>query len=198
MIKRGVVILKPDFFEYNIELSTYLKELINKNNLHLESFFEIKRYGDFCERYRKYDIENSMYTKEETNNELIRTSYAIYVYKNKFFDKSAIALIFFDEDADKLYDKLSMLKSKIREYIKQNKLKEYYVDIQTPNWKVIERTKNTQISAEYFEMENVKLAYLNGIHLEEKSLFDKNICYNFLKKENIIQIRRESNEKLEL
>lgn len=198
MLKRGVVILKPDFFEYDFELSAYLKELISKNNLELESFYEIKRYGDFCERYRKFDIENSMYTKEKADNELIRTSYATYVYKRKFHNKSAIALIFCDENADKLYDKLSMLKSKIREYIKQNKSKEYYVDIQTSNWKIIERTKNTQIPAEYFEMENVKLAYLNGIHLEEKLLFDKDICYNFLKKENIINTRRESNEKLEL
>lgn len=47
-------------------------------------------------------------------------------------------------------------------------------------------------------MESIKLMYLNGIHLEEKLLFDKDICYNFLKKENIINTRRESNEKLEL
>lgn len=198
MLKRGVVILKPDFFEYDLELSAYLKELISKNNLELESFYEIKKYGDFCERYRKFDIENSMYTKEKTEKELIRTSYATHVYKRKFKDKSAIALIFCDENADELYDKLSMLKSEIREYIKQNKSKEYYVDIQTPNWKIIERTKNTPIPAEYFEMENVKLAYLNGIHLEEKLLFDKDVCYNFLKKENIINTGRDCDENFEL
>lgn len=198
MLKRGVVILKPDFFEYGVELSTYLKEIINNNNLQLESFYEIKKYGDFCERYRKFDIKNSMYTKNEADNELIRTSYATHVYRRKFSDKSAVALIFYGKDADELYNKMSVLKREIREYIKQNKSKEYYVDIGTPNWEIIECNKNTQKLAEYFEMENVKLAYLNGIHLEEKLLFDKNICYNFLKRENIINAGRVYNEDFDL
>lgn len=198
MLKRGVVILKPDFFEYGIELSTCLKKIINNNNLQLEAFYEIKKYGDFCERYRKFDIKNSMYTKDEADKELIKTSYATHVYKRKFSDKSAVALIFYGENADKLYNKLSILKREVREYIERNKSKEYYVDIGTPNWEIIECNENTQKSAEYFEMENMKLAYLNGIHLEEKMLFDKNICYNFLKRENIINTRSKCDEDFEL
>lgn len=59
------------------------------------------------------------------------------------------------------------------------------------------KTVDCDIPLDYFEQENVKLAYLNGIHLEERLLFDRNMCYNFLVMENIIDESERKNENEE-
>ena len=184
-MKQGVIILKPDFFEYGEEIREKLKKLMLENGLQLSNFCEIPDYGTFCEQYRLYDITNSNYTEEEAKKELLRTSYATFVYKSVFRGKSAIALVFEDENAEELYKKMSDVKTGIRNYIKKNKKKEYYVDTST-EWRAFEYIAGRDISQEYIDSDTVKLAYLNGIHLEEKDLFDRDICYKFLKKEGII------------
>lgn len=194
-MKKGVVILKPDFFEYGQDIKLYLDDLIAINELKLESFYEIKSYGDFCERYRLFDITNSNYTKEEAQKELQRTSYATFVYKELFNEKPAIALVFEDENADDLYDKMSELKKGVRAYIKSNRKKDYFVDTNN-QWRAFEYYEDSGVSKEYIESDLVKMAYLNGIHLEERALFDRDICYTFLRNEKNIT-RKEKHKAYE-
>lgn len=189
-MKKGVVILKPDFFEYGRDIKLYLDDLISINGLRIKSFYEIKNYGNFCEKYRLFDITNSNYTPEEAQKELQRTSYATFVYKELFKEKSAIALVFEDKDADNLYNKMSELKKGVRAYIKSKRKKDYFVDTNN-RWRAFEYYEGSGVSKEYIESNLVKMAYLNGIHLEERALFDRDICYTFLKNEKIITQKEE-------
>lgn len=138
-LKRGVIILKPDFFQYGNDIREYFEKMIIGNNLKLESFAEIEKYGDFCEKYRRYDIENSQYDEEKIKQELTRTFYATFVYKKEFEDKPALALTFSDENPEVLYEGLSNLKREVREYIKEHKKSDYYVDVKNEEWEVIKK-----------------------------------------------------------
>lgn len=188
-MKKGVVILKPDFFEYGQAIKLYLDDLMTINGLKPRGFYEIKKYGDFCERYRLFDVKNSNYTQEEAQKELQKTAYATFAYKKLFNKKSAIALVFEDENANVLYDKMYELKKGVRAYIESNRTKYYFVDINN-QWRAFEYYEGSGISRKYIESDFVKMAYLNGIHLEERALFDRDICYTFLEKEKII-MRKE-------
>ena len=120
---------------------------------------------------------------------LQKTAYATFAYKKLFNKKSAIALVFEEENANVLYDKMYELKKGVRAYIESNRTKYYFVDINN-QWRAFEYYEGSGISRKYIESDFVKMAYLNGIHLEERALFDRDICYTFLEKEKII-MRKE-------
>ena len=194
-MKHGVIILKPDFFEYGNEIKKLLSQLIIRNGLVLNQIYKIEDYGSFCEEYRAYDIARTEFTNQEAQTELLRTSYATYVYKQLFSDKVAAAMVFDGIEENKLYTGLSDLKKTIREYIKNNKKDEYYVDITDAKWHAFRHFDGDEISQDYLDSDKVKLAYLNGIHLEEEKLFNNDICYTFLVKKGVIPNGKKLNEK---
>ena len=72
-----------------------------------------------------------------------------------------------------------------------------YVDISNEDdWKIYKHYLNNEADKEYIDSPNVKLAYMNGIHLEEYDLFKRNIGMDFLNKNGIISsenlIQRET------
>lgn len=149
----------------------------------------------FCEEYRTYDIEKTAFTTQEAKEELLKTSYATYVYKHMFKDKIAAALVFDGTGINDFYDKLSDVKKKLREYIRNTRKDEYYVDTTDENWRAFKHFKGDGISQLYLDDDKVKLAYLNGVHLEEKELFEKSVCYTFLVRKGIIHDENSFSKK---
>lgn len=205
MMKYGVIILKPDFFEYGEEVKNLLSKLIVKNKLKINQICKIENYGIFCEEYRAYDIARSEVTNEEAEKELMKTSYATYAYKQFFGDKEAIAIIFDSASNPGLYPKMASIKEIVRKYIENNRNEKFYIDVSNDfEWRAFKHFKGDGISQEYLESDNVKLAYLNGIHLEDEKLYNNNVCYEFLLKKGIayyekkVDKRRKENEDIDI
>lgn len=195
-MKYGVIILKPDFFEYGEEVKKLLSKLIVENKLNINQICKIADYGTFCEEYRAYDIARSGFTIEDAQKELKKTSYATYVYKQLFCEKEAMAIIFADASNSELYKKLTSIKEVIRKYIKDNRTEEFYVDVSNDfEWRTFKHFESDRISQEYLESDKVKLAYLNGIHLEDEKLYNNNVCYEFLLKKGIAKHEKKVDKR---
>ena len=126
-MKEGFLIIKPDLFE-NKEIVGYLIDEV-KNKFGKYRIYQINDYGDFCQKYREYDISNTDISPSERVLELQRTSYATYAYKQYYGDCPAYAVVVEGEDEEQLYSMLSELKSSIRSLFKKCKEFQLYVDV---------------------------------------------------------------------
>lgn len=84
----------------------------------------------------------------------------------------------------------------MRNFIKANRKFVYYVDISKNPWSVYKHLKADMADKSYIEQNCVKLAYLNGVHLEDLEMYEKQICFEYLKtygilsKENKIKLNQ--------
>lgn len=194
-MKKGFLIIKPDMLE-NMEMVNLLLNTLD-DMFNDFKIYKIKNYGDFCQRYRKHDIWNTNSSPSEKAIELQRTSYATYAYKKYYADTPAYAVVVKEDEEDSLYEKLSQIKINFRALSKSSKQFHLYVDISNEDdWKIYKHYLNNEADKEYIDSPNVKLAYMNGIHLEEYDLFKRNIGMDFLNKNGIISsenlIQRET------
>ena len=83
-MKRGVLIVKPDFFD---DKSNYylLTNILENNGLCNYSAYKIDNYSEFCKAYRRHDIA---YTYGQDSllyfEEIRKTSYATEAYEIKY------------------------------------------------------------------------------------------------------------------
>ncbi len=182
---KGVFILKPDFFnEFNFK--TFC-QLVHEKKIQIHSLYRINDYYNFCSEYRKYDIANAIDNREELLKELKRTQFATYTYKTVFTDKRNVGVaIIMDGEGEEFFNKLLEVKTEMRNIIKANRKIQFYVDIEKNPWEVIKCIKGQTSNKEYFEKDNVKIAYLNAIHLEDAEMFNRQICFAFLQKSDTL------------
>ena len=188
-MKQGILILKPDFFD-TIENYDTLSMLITKQELKISASYKINNFGSFCETYRSHDIQKT-YAKSSSEyfDELRKTSYATTAYQLKYTDDNNFGVALFFETSNsqntELYEKLLNIKNEFREIQNnQNPLKSYLVINKEP--KYIINCKPEEIeNIELAQNIDTRLIYFNRIHLEEKFLYENNICQNFLEQSNI-------------
>lgn len=131
-MKKGVLILKPDFFD-DREHYNLFKSLLKKYKINYAAAFKICNYSKFCKEYRYFDIENT-YDKNsaEFYEELRKTSYATIAYDIKYQkEKNFGAAIIFCVDGkekDKLYENLISIKTDFRKIVQgERSLRDYLV-----------------------------------------------------------------------
>lgn len=184
-MKEGFFIIKPDLFDSK-EMVDYMSTQLEEN-FDCYEIYKIKEYGKFCKDYREYDIANTDMSPSERILELKRTEYATFAYKDFYKEQPAYAVVVREEDEDFLYEKLSQIKTSVRSRFKQEKKFHLYVDIsQKDNWKVYRHNLDNNDDQEYIDRPDVKLAYMNGVHVEEFDLFKRNIGMKFLYEYGVI------------
>ena len=190
-MKKGILILKPDFYE-KIENAETLKHLLEQHKLKSKQKITIENFGNFLKKYREYDSSHySHLTEEEKKQEVNNTMYATFTYSTFFTGKKGTILIFESDNEDDLYQKLFAVKQSYRKYVKEKREYRYYIDKSSSTWRPFKLPAGVhqEISSK------VEEAYVNGIHLEDKEFFDQDVCYSFCLKNGYLK-NKETEEDL--
>lgn len=195
-MKTGVLILKPDLFDSQ-EHQEKLLELLDKYKVNDIESYIIHDFGTFCEQYRSFDVVMSSYLAKQMgvdfdfSTEKRRTAYATFAYQNKYKRRYGMALLCHapKEESDELFERLRMVKKELRAHVLSSRPFEYYVDTKgeyyNDNWSVYKHYKDNKEDQDYINRDDVKLVYINSIHLEEKEMYDHDVCMEFIRLQNI-------------
>ena len=198
-MKTGILILKPDLFDSQDHQEELLKLLLD-NKLDISSAYFIKNFGEFCDQYRTFDIALSSYMAKQSGEEFDfarekrTTAYATFAYQELYPRRYGVALLFDVEDSksEELYAKLRKVKKELRAYVLDSRAYDTYVDVSDPHhWKTYRHNYENPFDEDYLARDDVKLCYLNGIHLEEKYMYDNDVCLEFLKLQNVIKSKNQ-------
>lgn len=203
-MKTGILVLKPDLFDSQ-EHQNKLLELLDKYKVDVTDSYLIHDFGTFCEQYRNFDVVMSSYFAKQMgedfdfSTEKRRTAYATFAYQERYKRRCGVALLSCvqDEEKDELFEKLRMVKKELRAHVLSSRPFEYYVDTKgekfNDNWKVYKHYKDNQEDKNYIESDNVKLVYINAIHLEEKEMYDNDVCLEFIRLQNVATKKNQIN-----
>ena len=181
----GTFILKPDFFE-NKSYYTMFKHLLKQNNCSIEKCFVIKNYTYINIEYRKIDLQKRFKNKKEFEKHYERSKIAYNAYNLSEYEN--IGLLTLIKPNNKItqrefYNLLNNIKDDLRKHIKATRNFVYlYLKEDNSKTKLIKANETEfNLLRDKFD-KNIKLAFVNGIHLEDYNLFEKKFCYKTFKK----------------
>lgn len=188
----GTFILKPDFFENESYFKTF-NNLLEQNDCKVEKCFVIKNYTSFNNEYRKLDLkkrysDEKEFEKNFSRSEIAYEAYSLSDYKN-------IGLLVLIKRRNKInlkefYNLLNGIKEKLRQHIKtQRNFVFLYLKEENREARLIKANESEFKMLENKYGKNIKLAFINGIHLEDYNLFKNNFCYKAFKKLGIVDKR---------
>ena len=192
----GSFILKPDFFENKSYLDVFLK-LIEQNECELKQGYIIKNYTNVNLEYRRRDIIKRFKNKNEFDKTFNRTKIAYDSYSMLGCENIGVLLLIIskkDNDLKTFYNKLNSIKEDLRQHIKNSRNFAYlYLKKDDCEPKLIKSHED-----EFEMMKNkygkaIKLAFINGIHLEDFDLFKHHFCYKTFRNLGVVNAKNSIN-----
>lgn len=179
----GTFILKPDVFEDgNLE---ELSEILRKYNLPVKGTFLIDDYHKFNLEYRKYDL-NIRYADddEEYNRNLKRNMVAITAYQMQYQGVANKGIAMFVQNtvgnSDAFYERMFQVKTELRDNIEKRRGYVTFLYMGQDPWFTFRDKKERLSQLRTRENKTVDIAFINSIHLEDKDLFEKDVCTRFI------------------
>ena len=194
----GTLIIKPDFFE-DIRYLNYFEELLQKNNCKIINCYSIKDYTENNNVYRKMDLKKRFKNKQDFDKNFSRSSIAYNSYNLLNIRNVGLCLIIKQikkTNSKEFYNALQYIKKSLRGFIESSRTFVYLYIINSSNKPQLIKARHEEfddIKKKYGE--NVKLAFINGIHLEDYELFEKRFCFKTFKKIGIINKYNSINPK---
>ena len=185
----GTIILKPDFFE-DISYLNYFEELLKKNNCKIINCYAVKNYTEINNTYRKNDLKKRYGNKKDFEKNFSRSMIAYDSYNLLNSENVGLLLNITQNKKNRpteLYCKLQGIKQSLRDFIEASRNFVYLYITNDSNIPELIKAKHEEfniIKKHYGD--NVKLAFINGIHLEDFKMFKKKNCYKTFKKLGII------------
>ena len=184
----GCLILKPDFFENKAYYNEFLNVLL-RNNCFIEECFIIKNYTQINNEYRKVDLKKRFKNKEKFAKNFTRVQIAFNSYNLSEYRNVGVLTIINTTKKVGLkdfYNLLNTIKASLRDYIQRCRNYVYLYLDNEGNHPQLVKAEECEFDIIKEKYNNTKLAFINGIHLEDYNLFKRNICYKTFKKLNII------------
>ena len=185
----GSFILKPDFFENKCYFNVFM-QLLEQSKCQLEKCFVIKNYTQINNEYRKLDLKKRFRNKKVFEKNFARAKIAYDSYNISEYKNFGLLLLIKSNNKINLkefYNVLKNIKDHLREHIK-NIRNFVYIYLKDENCKTVLIKANEKefekLKAKHGQ--KLKLAFINGIHLEDYYLFKKKFCYRTFKKLGII------------
>lgn len=184
----GTFILKPDFFE-NILYLDHMLQLLSQNNCTISQCYVIKEYNNINLKYRTLDLKKRFKKQDEFDKNFSRTQIAYDAYKLSKYNNIGICIIIQSQQeisAKDFYKKLQNIKNDLRDYISKSRNFVYLLIRQKDDIKLLTANESEFEDLKKLYQKNIKLAFINGIHLEDFKLFKSKFCYKTFKKLGII------------
>lgn len=185
----GTIIIKPDFFE-DIKYLYYFNKLLEKNSCIIKDCFIIKNYIDINNTYRKLELKKRYRKKQDFEKNYSRSIIAYNSYKLLKSNNVGLLLkIIQNKKTNKkeFHNTLYSIKNKLREFIETSRGYVYlYINNKNNDSRLISAKQEEFDSLKKEYGKDIKLAFINGIHLEDFALFKKNYCYKTYKKIGLI------------
>ena len=184
----GTLILKPDFFEDSLYLNHFL-QLLSQNDCIIKQCHVIKNYNNINLKYRTLDLKKRFKKQNEFDKNFSRTQIAYDAYNLSKYDDIGVCVIVKPQQnvrKQEFYKKLQNIKDDLRNYIHKSRDYVYLLVNQKNNKNLLTAKENEFEDLKKRYQKNIKLAFINGIHLEDYKLFKSKFCYKIFKKLGII------------
>lgn len=189
-MKNGIIILKPDFFE-NIKYFEYLQKLLNDNEYVIQNVYPIQNYVEVNSIYRKKDLHKRFKLKKEYEKNFERTKISLLSYKEEFQSNFGLLLEIstsLNQNKKVFYDNLFNIKNQIRKTIEEERKYSYlFVYNEDNTFSIIRANLDKFDELKQIYKNKIKLAFINGVHLDDYPLFKKNFCKKIFKKLKVIK-----------
>ncbi len=183
-MRLGSFILKPDFFENKSYYKT-LMNLLAQNDCKVEGCFVIKDYLHYNNEYRKLDLKKRYANEKEFEKNFSRSKIAYESYAMSNYNNTGLLLLIKHKKKLKpkeFYIILTNIKENLRQHIKEQRNFVFlYLKKDNGEAKLLNANENDFTMLEDKYGKNIKLAFINGIHLEDFNLFKKNFCFKTFK-----------------
>lgn len=185
----GTLIIKPDFFE-DIRYLNYFEELLQKNDCRIINCYAIKNYTEINKVYRKNDLKKRFRNKLDYDKNFYRSMIAYNSYNLLDTDNVGLLLIIKQKkkyNNKEFYNTLQSIKKALRNFIEVSRNFVYLYLTDSSNTPKLIKAKHEEFDNINNQYEGkVKLAFINGVHLEDFELFKKNFCFKIFKKLGMI------------
>ena len=175
-------ILKPDFFETMLYFDVLL-QMLKKYNIEIDKCYLLNNYTTVNDQYRKLDLRRRFNNNEDFEKNYSRTKIARDAYSLLNINNIGVLSTLkptVKKSKTEFYNDLNNIKVELRKIIEKSR---GYVFLYVKNQNILIKAKKEEFERLKIQYGNdIKLAFINGIHLEDYELFNKKYCYKTFKK----------------